>query len=117
MAQHIAEHHLEELEAKGRDLFELAASIAPQYTLLDPDASPEANEIALNVQALCLAINGLLTGAGLNEGQTIVGLGAACGAALGKCNADRRVLLSGFKDQFSRSLAEVTQAMEPQGTA
>lgn len=117
MAQHVAEAHLEELEAKGRELFELAMSISPQYTLLDAAASPEANETAVRIQALVLAVNGLLTGAAQNEGVTIVGLGAACGCAMGKCIGDRRVLFSGFQNQFKRSLEEVTEAERPRGTA
>lgn len=116
MAQHILPEHLDELEAKGRELFATATGMAGQYTLM-LEGGPEANEIATKVQAMVLAIDGLLTGSELGEGLVMIALGAASGCALGKCVGDRRILMQGFKDQMGRSLAEVTQAMEPQGTA
>jgi hypothetical protein len=117
MAQVIRNEDLEALEAAGKELFDLAMSMAERYTLLDVSVAPEANEVAVKVQALVLAANGLLTGAAQSEGITIVGLGAACGCALGKCIGDRRVLFAGFQDQFKRALDEVREADRPKGTA
>jgi hypothetical protein len=117
MAMHIKPEHLDELEQKGRELFDLALAMSPQYTLMDADTAPEANDMAVRIQAIVLAINGLLTAAAQPEGVTIVGLGAACGLSLGRCVGDRRILLRGFKEQFSRALDEITHEMEPRGTA
>ena len=117
MAQVIREEDLAALEEKGQELFALAMSMAERYTLLDASVSPEANDVAVRVQSIVLAVNGLLTGAAQAEGVTIVGLGAACGCALAKCMGDRRVLFAGFQDQFKRALDEVREADRPKGTA
>lgn len=106
-----------ELTELAAPLIEAAITAAPGLTFIDEDADEVSRITSLKVTALVIAFDALLAVLEPDELTMILALGTVGGTQIAQCRSDRRKVLGAFEAQMSRSLAEVTRAITPQGNA
>lgn len=106
-----------ELTQLAAPLIERAITAAPDLSFITEDADEGTRITSLKVTALVIAFDALLAVLRPDELTMILALGTVAGTQVAQCQSDRRRVLGAFEAQMSRSLAEVTRAITPQGTA
>lgn len=118
MAQILSAETMERVNVAAQELARVANEEAAVLTFTGDGATDEGVEQARAVNAVVIAVSGILQTMPLNQLGVIVAMASTYGTVLGQCEGDRNLLHKAFQRQVAATLAEIAAArMKPMGTA